>query len=206
MAKRKIVKTPKPLPESDPYIKRTFNPATVERKKQIESLLRKGESRQQIYERIKGSGPGSRKQDVLDYTRFLQRQQETVIAIQASDKKTVEVLPMGVTYQSKQYKYIVTGIAKKGRQSPFEFGVTVNSDTPLTQSQIEANAMRLVGSNPEHYVNKEDQDVISESGKTNFNKINISQAFSKNPDALQRVIQQQDRNMKYRNKQRKERK
>lgn len=189
-------------PKADPYTTRTFNPATVERKKQIDSLIRQGRTNQQIYERIKGSGKGARKQDVLDYTRYLRSQQETTEAIRSSDKKTVEVLPMGVTFQSKQYKYVVTGIAKKGKQSPFEFGVTVNSDKPLSKAQIEANAMRLVGANPEHYVNKEDQDV-SRGAEIGFNKLDIAQAFSKNPDALNRTIRQQDRNMAYRNKQKK---
>lgn len=186
----------------DPYTTRTFNPATVERKKQIESFIRQGKSNEQIYRSIKGSGAGGRKQDVLDYTRYLRDQDRIVKSIRSSDKKTVEVLPMGVTYQSKQYKYVVTGIAKQGKQSPFEFGVTVNSDTPLTKKQIEANAMRLVQRNPEHYVNKEDQDVVAVRG-TQFNRLNVSQAFSKNPDALNRTIRQQDRNMEYRNKQRK---
>lgn len=205
---RKAAAPVKPVaPKPDPYTTRTFNPATVERKKQIESFLRQGKTNQQIYESIKGSGSGGRKQDVLDYTRYLRDQQQITSAIEKSDKQVIESLPMGVTYQSKQYKYIVTGIAKKGEAGSFEFGVTVNSDRALTKAQIEANAMRLVDSNPDHYVKKEDQDLQAASGDMRFNKLDIAQAFSKNPTALNRTVLQQDRNIQYRIKQReKERK
>lgn len=226
----------------DPYTTRPFNPATVERKEQIESLIARGKSQSEIYNVIKGSGAGSRKQDVLDYARFLRDQRQAVTqvnshvytvsgkdksgkavkfeveselpltksairsqakergikSVKSSEKPNViEVLPMGINFQAKQYKYIVSGKARKGKSNPFDYGVTINSDVALSREQIQQKALILIQQNPDHYANNKN------TSGADIQRINIVNAFAKNPAALDRMVKQSDANVRYRNRKRK---
>lgn len=200
------VKSNKP----DPYTMRPFSPATREYEDKINSQIRQGKSNQEIYDSVRGRHlPGTRKQVFLDYTRYLRDQHDIAEAIKQSPKQALDVLPMGITYQSSQFKYVVVGSAKPKKGDSFDFGITVNSSVALTQAQVFAQAEILAAANPEHYVNNyrgvdQEKQIDQRTLKgAKLNKLSIRGATSKNPLGLDRIVKQQDANMKYRTKQRK---